>query len=76
MGRMDTADILGRAYRPRVIDSALRRALTASSAVVIEGARATGKTMTGLHAANSYAFLDDCPLLLAGTYRVGAGHTL
>lgn len=59
MGRMDTADILGRAYRPRVIDSALRRALTASSAVVIEGARATGKTMTGLHAANSYAFLDD-----------------
>lgn len=26
---------------------------------MIEGARATGKTMTGLHAAASYAFLDD-----------------
>lgn len=24
----------------------------------------------------SYAFLDDCPLLLDGTYRAGAGHTL
>ncbi|MBX3029602.1 MAG: ATP-binding protein [Chloroflexi bacterium] len=56
---METADVLGRPYRPRVIDAALRRALDAAGAVVIEGARATGKTMTGLHAAGSYAFLDD-----------------
>jgi len=27
--------------------------------VVVEGARATGKTMTALHAAGSYAFVDD-----------------
>ncbi len=56
---MDTARILGQAYRPRVIDTTLRRALSAAGAVVIEGARATGKTMTALHAASSYAFLDD-----------------
>ncbi len=56
---MDTAHVLGRPYRPRVIDAALGRALAAAGAVVIEGARATGKTMTGLHAAGSYAFLDD-----------------
>ncbi len=59
MARMDTAEVLGRPYRPRVMDMALRRALTTAGAVVIEGARATGKTMTGLHASGSYAFLDD-----------------
>ena len=56
---MDTADVVGHAYRPRVIDHALQRALAASGAVVIEGARATGKTMTALHAAASYVFVDD-----------------
>ncbi len=56
---MDTVAVLGREYRPRVIDSAVQRALAASGAVVIEGARATGKTMTALHAAASYVFIDD-----------------
>lgn len=51
--------MLGQSYRPRVLDGPLDRALAAAGAVVIEGARATGKTMTGLHAASSYAFLDD-----------------
>jgi uncharacterized protein len=56
---MDTVAVIGREYRPRVIDSALQRALAASGAVVIEGARASGKTMTALHAAASYVFIDD-----------------
>lgn len=56
---MDTAEVLGHAYRPRIIDEALTRALSSAGAVVIEGARASGKTMTALHAAGSYAFLDD-----------------
>lgn len=56
---MDTAKVLRREYRPRVIDAALQRALSASGAVVLEGARASGKTMTGLHAAASYVFIDD-----------------
>lgn len=56
---MDTAEVLGHAYRSRVIDSELQRALSAAGAVVIEGARASGKTMTALHAAGSYVFIDD-----------------
>ena len=44
---------------PRLIDAPLQRSLEAAGAVVVEGARATGKTMTGLHAANSYVFIDD-----------------
>ena len=56
---MDTAEVLGRAYRPRVIDGALQRALAASGAVLIEGARASGKTMTAMHAAGSFTFVDD-----------------
>ena len=56
---VDTITILGHAYRPRVLDTALERALAASGAVVIEGARASGKTMTAMHAAGSYTFVDD-----------------
>lgn len=56
---MDTVKVLGQPYRPRVIDSELAEALTIAGAVVIEGARATGKTMTALAAAGSYAFVDD-----------------
>ena len=44
---------------PCLLDGPLDWGLAAAGAVVIEGARATGKTMTGLHAAASYAFLDD-----------------
>lgn len=56
---MDTLKTLGHMYKPRVIDGPLQRALAASGAVVIEGARACGKTMTGMHAAGSYVFVDD-----------------
>lgn len=56
---MDTTGVLGQSYRPRLLDGPLERALAIAGAVVIEGARATGKTMTALHAASSYVFLDD-----------------
>ncbi|MDO4900723.1 MAG: DUF4143 domain-containing protein [Actinomyces sp.] len=44
---------------PRVVDAQLGRLLEIGGAVVIEGPRACGKTMTGLNAARSCAFLDD-----------------
>jgi len=56
---MDTFEVVGQEYQPRIIDSALARALGMSGAVVLEGARASGKTMTGLNAAASYVFMDD-----------------
>ena len=56
---MDTERILGTAYRPRILDSALTEALASAGAVLVEGVRACGKTMTALHAASSYVFLDD-----------------
>lgn len=56
---MDTAKVLGHEYRPRVIDASLQRALATSGAVVIEGPRASGKTMTAMFAAGSYVFVDD-----------------
>lgn len=51
--------MLGQTYRPRVIDRPLKHALHAAGAVVIEGARGVGKTMTALSAAESFVFLDD-----------------
>lgn len=56
---MDTSEILGQSYRPRVIDHALSRALGVAGAVLLEGARASGKTMTALNCAGSYSFVDD-----------------
>jgi uncharacterized protein len=56
---MDTAEVLGQEYRPRIIDDPLARSLDAAGAVLIEGARASGKTMTALNAAGSYVFVDD-----------------
>lgn len=47
------------AYRPRLIDESLRGALASAGAVVLEGARATGKTRTALHASASHVYLDD-----------------
>jgi predicted AAA+ superfamily ATPase len=62
---MDTLETLGVPYLPRVIDQPLQDALQSAGAVVIEGARASGKTMTALHAASSYAFIDDADVLQA-----------
>lgn len=56
---MDTLEVLGQRYQPRLIDAVLGRALDAAGAVVVEGARASGKTMTALQAAESYVFIDD-----------------
>lgn len=44
---------------PRVVDARLQTLLSIAGAVVIEGARGCGKTMTGLNAAASAVFLDD-----------------
>ncbi|MDR1431676.1 MAG: DUF4143 domain-containing protein [Propionibacteriaceae bacterium] len=56
---MDTKAELGHEYLPRVIDTLLAEALDTAGAVVIEGARACGKTMTAMNAAKSYALMDD-----------------
>lgn len=56
------------AYRARVADEAISRALTSVGGVLLEGARAVGKTTTGLHHAASSVRLDSDPDLptLAG----------
>jgi predicted AAA+ superfamily ATPase len=56
---VDTTQITGHAYRPRLIDGEVAKALRIAGAVVIEGARGSGKTMTALNAASSYVLLDD-----------------
>jgi len=56
---MDVRKVLGQEYLPRVIDLPLQNALLGSGAIILEGARASGKTMTALNAANSFVFLDD-----------------
>ena len=55
---VDTEAIVGRPYLPRMIDSALQEILHGVGAVIIEGPRGCGKTMSALNAANSYIFLD------------------
>lgn len=48
-------------YRPRVADEAISRALTSVGGVLLEGARAVGKTTTGSHHAASSVRLDSDP---------------
>ena len=45
-------------YRPRVVDAEVEAALAASPAVLLEGARACGKTWTGKRFARSEVLLD------------------
>lgn len=45
-------------YRPRVADAELATLLQASGAVLVEGARAVGKTKTAMHASASHVLLD------------------
>lgn len=47
-----------RAYRPRIIDAELRRQVYSAGAVVVEGARATGKTESARQLAASELLLD------------------
>lgn len=49
---------MARAYRPRIVDLELADRLAASGAVLIEGARAVGKTATARQAASSEVLLD------------------
>lgn len=46
-------------YNPRIIDSILKDELEAMGAVVLEGAKACGKTTTAEQAARSVIFMDD-----------------
>ena len=46
------------AYQPRILDQALTSRLAAAGAVVVEGARGTGKTATAMQRAASFALLD------------------
>ena len=55
---MDTREVCGRRYLPRVVDEQLARCLSFAGAVVIEGVRASGKTMTALQAAGSVRLVD------------------
>ena len=45
-------------YRPRVVDAELADLLDASGAVLVEGARAVGKTATAIQASASHVFFD------------------
>lgn len=56
---MDTAEVLGKKYLPRLLDVQLADALKTAGAVVLEGPRACGKTMTAVHAGASFIALDD-----------------
>jgi len=51
--------MLGQQYRSRVVDAVVAEALATAGAVLVEGPRACGKTMTCVNAAASCAFLDD-----------------
>ncbi len=53
------------AYRARVADQTVRDALETFGAVILQGARATGKTTTGLENAASSIRLDASPELAA-----------
>lgn len=46
-------------YRPRIIDSILKDELDAMGAVLLEGAKACGKTSSAEQAANSVIYMDD-----------------
>ena len=56
---VDTGVVLGREYRPRFVDKQVEEALAAHGAVVLEGPRGCGKTMTGVAHAASAVFMDD-----------------
>lgn len=48
-----------RNYLPRLCDAELQKALEASGAVLVEGAKWCGKTSTALHAAHSTLYMQD-----------------
>ena len=56
---MQTSDFTEVSYQPRIIDSQLKRVLSISPAVLIEGPRGCGKTMSAINQAESVVFVDD-----------------
>lgn len=54
------------AYTPRIVDAELRQLLASAGAVVIEGPKACGKTMTATQQAASRVLLDIDPAAPAG----------
>jgi predicted AAA+ superfamily ATPase len=52
-------------YKPRIADRTIREYLQVFGAVIVEGARATGKTTSSKNAAGSYVSLDESPSLAA-----------
>lgn len=56
---MDTKELLGIEYRPRITDRSIAYALEISGGIVLEGARGCGKTMSGAHHARSAILLDN-----------------
>lgn len=54
-------------YSPRIVDAEIEYLLSRVPAVVIEGARGCGKTMTGLNFAHSFTFLDSPEVELAAS---------
>ncbi len=56
---MDTVEILGKKYTPRIVDRQVEKGLAVSGALLLEGPRGCGKTMTAAHHAASAVFLDD-----------------
>lgn len=56
---MDTKELLGIEYRPRITDRSIASALEISGGIVLEGARGCGKTMSGAHHARSAILLDN-----------------
>ena len=56
---MDTKELLGIEYRPRITDRSIASALEISGGIGLEGARGCGKTMSGAHHARSAILLDN-----------------
>jgi predicted AAA+ superfamily ATPase len=52
-------------YKSRIADRTIREYLRVFGAVIVEGARATGKTTSSKNAAQSYISLDESPALAA-----------
>ena len=52
-------------YRQRIIDNTIKEYLYTFGAIIIEGARATGKTTTAKNASKSVISLDESPQIAA-----------
>jgi predicted AAA+ superfamily ATPase len=52
-------------YKPRIADIMIRTYLAVFGAVIVEGARATGKTTSSRHSTRSHVSLDESPTLAA-----------